>query len=439
MRKVYKILPQFCFVKLTLLLLLALSAAEAAEIVVVKIKGEITEGTFIEITNAYEVAKKEGAGVLLVEIDTPGGLFSSTQKIVEIFLRSEIPVVVYVEKGSICASAGTVILLSAHIIALANGTAIGAATPVGIAPGAENKTINYIATYVKDIANARGRNAEIAEKFVTEALSLTAREAYEFGIADILADSREELMKQLHGKKVVIDGREVTIDTIGHRIIEVEKPRQAELYAFISNPAVAIILLMLGIYLLIFGLTSPGMLAEVLGVILLLLAFAGLGFISIDYLGILLLILGTIFLIAELLTPTYGVLTAASVISVVLGLLILVKEPLMPLEFYDYFLKFAIGIAAGIAIVMTFMISKIIKVRRKKSAMGEVVGLRGEVLEFRNGRGFAKVRGEIWSIESNEQLTKGDKIVVLTRDGLLLKVKKFESRNGTEGRDEKVA
>ncbi|MEM3761333.1 MAG: nodulation protein NfeD [Archaeoglobaceae archaeon] len=422
-----------------MLMLLAISTATSAEVVVVRISGEITEGTFIEVANAYEFAKNEKADLILVELDTPGGLFSSTQKIVEIFMRSDIPVVAYVGKGSICASAGTVILLSAHVTALANGTAIGAATPVGMTPGTENKTINYIAAYVKDIANARGRNAEIAEKFVTEALSLTAREAYESGIADILADSRDALMEQLNGKKIVLGGKEITIDTSGYRIIEAKKPLQAEIYGFISNPAVAVILLMAGVYLIIFGLTSPGMLAEVVGAIFLLLALAGLGFIGIDYLGILLLILGVIFLVAELLTPTYGLLTAASIISVILGLLILVREPLMPPEFYDYFLKFAIGIAAGIAIVMSFMISKIIKIRRKKSVMGEVVGLRGEVLEFKEGKGFAKIRGEIWSIESEDQLKKGDEIIVVERDGLLLKVKRFESRRRVEERNEKVA
>lgn len=424
---------------LLLVLLVAISTACASEVVLVKIQGEITEGTFIEIQNAYEVAKKERADIFLVKIDTPGGLFSSTQKIIELLMRSEIPVVAYVEKGSICASAGTLIFLSAHVTALANGTAIGAATPVGMAPGTENKTIKYISTYVKDIASARGRNAEIAEKFVTESLSLTAREAHELGFADILAESMEELMKELNGRKIFIDGREITIDTSNYRVIEVERPVQAELYSFISNPAVAVILLMAGVYLLIFGLTSPGMLAEVVGALLLILGLAGLGFISIDYLGILLLLLGVLFLVAELLTPTYGVLTVASIISVILGLLILVKEPLMPPEFYEFFLKFAIGIAVGIAIVMTFIVSKIIKIRRKRSVMGEVVGLKGEVIEFKDGKGFAKVRGEIWSIESEDQLTRGDEIVVLARDGLVLKVRKFEPRKGVERGDEKMA
>jgi membrane-bound serine protease (ClpP class) len=425
--------------KTFILLFLLLTVASAGEIVVVKIKGEINEGTVVEIQNAYEVAKKENAEILLVELDTPGGLFSSTQKIVEMFLRSEIPVVAYVEKGSICASAGTVILLSSHIAALANGTAVGAATPVGMTPGTENKTINYIASYVKDLASVRGRNAEVAEKFVTEGLSLTAREAYELGIVEILANSRDELIKELDGRKIAINGMEKILDTKTSRIIEVGRPLKAEIYSFISNPAIAVVMLMVGIYLLIFGLTSPGMFAEIIGAILLLLALAGLGFVNLDYLGILLIFLGIIFLIAEILTPTYGALSVASIISIMLGLTVLVKEPLMPQEFYDFFLKFAIGIGVGIAVVMTFIIIKIIKVRRKRSSVGEVVGLRGEVLEFKDGHGFAKIRGEIWSIESEEELSKGDEILVISRDGLKLKVRRVEDRRGAQSGDREVA
>ncbi|MEM1578335.1 MAG: nodulation protein NfeD [Archaeoglobaceae archaeon] len=416
---------------LVALILVAQNAA-AGDIVFVKIRGEVTEGTYLEIANAYEFAMKEGADIILVELDTPGGLFSSTQKIIQLFMNSEIPVVVFVGQGSICASAGTLILLSAHIAAIANGTAIGAATPVGMAPGTENKTINYIASYVKDVAKARGRNAEIAEKFVTEALTLTAHEAYELKIVNLLADNRSELIQKLNGMKVQLDGREIVLDTTHHRIVEVDKPMIAIIYNFISNPTVAAVLLLLGIYLLIFGLTSPGMMAEVAGAILLLLALAGLGVVDINYLGILLILLGVIFLIAELLTPTYGTLSVASIVSIVLGLTILVKEPLMPQEFYDFFPKFALGIGIGIAGLMTFILTRIIRIRKKKSLMGEVVGLRGEVIEFSGGKGFAKVRGEIWSIESEDKLAKGDEVVVISRNGLKLKVKKV-----AEGRTEK--
>ncbi|MEM2190439.1 MAG: nodulation protein NfeD [Archaeoglobaceae archaeon] len=409
-----------------LILSLLVVNASALEIALVNIQGEINEGTYITLEHAYQFAKSRDMDLILVEIDTPGGLLSSTQKIVSLFMNSEIPIVVFVNKGAMCASAGTVILLSAHIAAAANETAIGAATPVGMASPAENKTINYIASYVKSIANARGRNAEVAERFVTEALSLEARKAYELKLIDVLAENREELLKKLDGIKVSLNGKEIVLDTKSYRVFEIEKPAQAKIYELISSPQIALILLLLGIYLLIFGLTSPGMMAEVLGAIMLILAFAGLGVINVNYAGLFLIILGIIFLIAELMTPTYGVLGTASVISITLGALMIFEEPMMPKEFYEFFPKFAIGIGIGIGTFMTFALVKILKVRRKRSQVGEVVGLRGEIVEFKNGRGFAKVRGEIWSVESNEKLKKGDEIVVLERDGLKLKVRRVD-------------
>ncbi|MCS7129803.1 MAG: nodulation protein NfeD [Archaeoglobaceae archaeon] len=420
-----------------LLLIFFMLKASGFEIGVVSIKGEITEGTYIMLDNAYKKAKEKDLDLLLVEIDTPGGILSSTQKIVSLFMNSEIPIVVYVGKGSMCASAGTVILLSAHIAGMANGTAIGAATPVTTAgTAAENKTINYIASYVKDLASARGRNPEIAEKFVTEALSLTAKEAYELDVVDVLADNRDELIAKINGMKIAVGGKEIVLNTTRYTIVEIEKPFQAVLYDMISNPQIAVILLLLGVYLLIFGLTSPGMMAEVIGAILLILAFAGLGVLNINYAGIFLIILGILFLIAELLTPTYGALAIASVISMTLGILMIFEEPMMPKEFYEFFPKFALGIGIGIASFMTFVLIKIIKVKRKRSSVGEVIGIRGEVVEFENGKGFAKVRGEIWRIESKDDLKVGDEIIVLERDGLNLRVKKFE---GTERGDGEVA
>ncbi|MDI9642538.1 MAG: nodulation protein NfeD [Archaeoglobaceae archaeon] len=424
--------------KLALLLaILFIANVGAVEIGVVNIAGEITEGTYITLENAYKEAKKKNLELILIEIDTPGGLLSSTQKIVSLFMNSEIPIVIYVNKGSMCASAGTVILLSAHIAGMANGTAIGAATPVTSSGTAvENKTINYIASYVKDLANARGRNPEVAERFVTEALSLTAKEAYELNVIDVLADSREELLAKINGMRVVVADKEVLLNTTNYKLLEIEKPIQAVLYDLISNPQIAVVLLLLGVYLLIFGLTSPGMMAEVVGAILLILAFAGLGVLNVNYAGIFLILLGVIFLIAELLTPTYGALAVASVVTMTLGLLLIFEEPMMPKEFYDFFPKFALGIGIGIAGFMTFILIKIIKVRRKRSSVGEVMGLRGEVVEFKNGKGFARVRGEIWRIESKDNLKIGDEIVVLDRDGLNLKVRKVE---GAERGDREVA
>ncbi len=420
---------------LALLLLLALiSKAAALQIVLVRVEGEINEGAYIALSHAENVAYSTSS-VLLVELDTPGGLLSSTKKIVQLFLNSRVPVIVYVPKGAMCASAGSIILLSADVAAMANGTAIGAATPVSVGGAADEKVKNYLASYVRDIAREKGRNPDIAEKFVTEALSLTAEEAFEEGVIDVLADSMNELLAKIDGRTI----RGVKLDFSSHSVIQIDEPLQAKLYRMISNPQLAVILLLLGIYLLIFGLTSPGVLPETVGAICLLLALAGIGVLNIDLLGVALLLLGLLLLIAELMTPTYGVLGAASVICVVLGLLLMVREPLMPQSFYDSFTKLVLGVGIGFAAVMTFALVKIAESRRKRSVVGEVVGERGEVIDFSNGRGFAKVRGEIWQIESEDTLQKGDEVLVVAREGLKLKVRRVERRGGAEERDAEVA
>lgn len=402
--------------------------AQASELKIarVEVRGEINEGTYLTLQHAYDFALRQNCDVLFVVLDTPGGVLSSTQKIVLLFMNSEIPVVVYVPKGAMCASAGSIILLSSHIAIMANGTAVGAATPVTIGFGAtkvENKTVNYLASYVSDIARSRGRNAEVAARFVTQALTLTAEEALKKNVIDFIADSEDGAIKKLNGVK--LNGMDMRFDT--YRILEVNKPLQATIYEIISSPQLAAILLLLGIYLLIFGLTSPGIVPETVGAICLILALAGLGVVGINYIGALLIMLGIAFLIAELATPTYGVLGAASVISIVLGLLILFNEPLMPESFYDAFPKFVAGVGLGLGAIMTFAVIKVAQIRKKKSPVGEVVGERGEVIEFAGGKGFAKVRGEIWRIECDEELEEGDEVEVVEREGLKLKVRKIEN------------
>ncbi len=414
-----------------MLLLLIIANASATKIAEVKIDGEINEGTRITVENAIKYAERN-CDLLLIVINTPGGIFSSTQKIVQEIMNAEIPVVAYVPKGAISASAGTIILISADIAAMANGTAIGAATPVFIgevSPEAKNKTINYIAEYVKGIARAKGRNAEVVEKFVREGLTLTAEEAYKAGVIDLIVDSESDLFKKLNGRKIMINGREVVLNLTSYEVVMLKKPINARIYEIISNPLLASILLVMGIYLLVFGLTSPGLLAETLGAICLVLALAGLGVVEKNLIGLMLIILGVLFLIAEVLTPTYGVLGAASVICTVLGVLMLIREPLMPKEFYESFPKFVVGVGVGFAGLMTFMIIKVVRIRKMKSRIGEVIGLEGEVVEFSDGEGFAKIRGEIWKIESDEDLKKGDRVVVIARDGLKLKVRRCSRKS----------
>ncbi|RLI80638.1 nodulation protein NfeD [Archaeoglobales archaeon] len=406
--------------------------AKAAKIVEVEINGEINEGTVIHINHAFNIAEKENADAILVVLNTPGGLVMSTEKIVSQILNSKIPVITYVyPQGAFSASAGSFILISGNIAVMSNGTSVGAATPITsdyLGQRIENKTVNYIASYIRSIAEKRGRPIDVVEKFVTESLSLSAREAYERGVIDVLADSKDELFKKLNGWQVKLDGKNVTLhfDTI--EVIRIKKPLQASIYEILSNPQVATILFLIGLYGLIFGFTSPGILPETIGAICLILSLVGLGFLSLNYVSIMLIIAGIIFLIAELLTPTYGILGAASVICVTLGAIMLFQEPLMPKEFYNTFPMLIAGISLGLAIVVTFLLIKVVQLKKVEKKVGgeAIIGEKGEVVSFENGKGFAKVRGEIWKIKSEEELEGGDEIVVVDREGLILHVKKPE-------------
>ena len=356
-------------------------------------------------------------------------MLSATKEIVSDILNSDIPVITYVyPSGAFSASAGSFILIAGNIAAMANGTSVGAATPYvsGFPPKIENKTVNYIASYAKSIAEMRGRPADVIEKFVTEGLSLSAEEAYKKGVIDVLADSPNELFEKINGWTVNVKGRKIKLDFGTVEIVNVKKPLKSRIYEILSNPMVAFVLLILGIYCLIFGLMTPGFGMEVFGTICLILALFGLGAISINAFAVILILLGILLLVLELLTPTLGILGIASVICMTLGCIMLFREPLMPKEFYRYFLMFVGGISLGIATIMTFVIIKVAQLKRiKKKVGGEaMIGEVGEVMEFKEGKGLVKVRGEIWRCVSEDDLKKGDEVVVVGREGLTLFVKK---------------
>ncbi|RLI73273.1 nodulation protein NfeD, partial [Archaeoglobales archaeon] len=194
----------------SLLLFFIVSQVKAARIVEIEINGEINEGTAIYVDHAFKLAEIENADAVLIILNTPGGLIMSTEKIVSEILSSKIPVITYVyPQGAFSASAGSFILISGNIAAMSNGTSVGAATPITsdyLGPRIENKTVNYMASYIRSIAEKRNRPVEIVEKFVTESLSLSARESYEKGIIDVLADSKDDLFERLDGEEIRING-----------------------------------------------------------------------------------------------------------------------------------------------------------------------------------------------------------------------------------------
>jgi len=429
---------EFGFIKFTKLLITFIlilfvmqsivNIANGAKVIEVSIDGMINEGTVITVEKAFKIAKDENADAILILLDTPGGLVYSTEKIVSMILSSDTPVITYVyPQGAFSASAGSLILLSGNIAVMSEGTSVGAATPisVGVDTKVEEKAIKYLASYARSIAEKRGRNTTIAEKFVTEAYSISANEALEYGVIDLIANSKTELFKKIDGWEVDINGKKTILKFDSLEIIRVRKPIKAEIFNIITNPEIASILLIIGIYALIYGLTSPGYVPETLGVISLILALAGLGVMSINYLALLLVILSVIFLIAEILTPTYGILGTASIITFVLGMFMLIEEPLLPKQLYESFRTFVIGLAFGVAVIMTFIIIKVAQMRKARKRVGgeAIIGERGIVIES-GDKIFARVHGEIWEVESDEELNKGDNIIVIGREGLKLKVRK---------------
>ena len=414
-------------------ILISIFPVSGSLIVQVNIHGVINPATVISVERAMALAEQKNADAILIVLNTPGGLVDSTIKIIQLIDSSPIPVITYVApSGAISASAGSFILLSGHVAVMSPGTSVGAATPVQIGAGGvtpvENKTINYMASYIRGIAESRGRPTDIAERFVTESLSLTAREALRLGVIDFMANSTSELFEKTDGMRIRFRGGEYVLRTSSPSIIRYNPGIEEKILNVLSNPQIAAILLLIGIYGLIFGITSPGTyIPETIGAICIVLALYGLGTFEVNILGIALIILGVIFTIAELLTPTYGGLTTAAIVCFILGAILLPKEPLLSRSFYVGF-AFAVGGAAGvIAIFFGYALFKILQAKKMRRKVGgeELIGRTGVVVESDGNTCLIKIRGEIWKGRSEEILEKGDEVIVTGRDGLTLLVKKI--------------
>ncbi|MGM0421119.1 MAG: NfeD family protein [Bacillota bacterium] len=403
---------------------------------VVKVEGTVTTGTARMLKKSLEEAERENFNFLLVELDTPGGLLDPTLEIMSAFLEAPIPIITYVSPaGAISASAGSFILLAGHKAAMTPGTSTGAAMPVEFSPtgsqgSAGEKTINFIAGHIRSVARERGRNEEVASKFVTENLTLTASEALEEGIVDSISRNHTQLLNDLDGQTVMIKGRETTLDSAGAELIEREMSILERIVNFIGNPQVTFLLLLLGIYGIIIGFSSPGtFIPEVGGAIALILALFGLGIIEVDYIGILLIGAGIFFLIVELFTPTFGIFTTIGVVLLVLGGFIFPGEPLMPPEWFANFRMLVLGVAVMSVLFILVALKKILNLTdlEIKSGDNRFKDKTGIVVETLNPEGQIKIEGEIWKAKIEGQEVKpGEKVKVINREGMTLLVKRLK-------------
>jgi membrane-bound serine protease (ClpP class) len=429
----------------------------------VRVAGPIGPASADYLVRGLSQAVEQGAQLVVLSIDTPGGLDSAMRDIIKAILASSIPVASYVApSGARAASAGTYILYASHIAAMAPGTNLGAATPVAIGgmPGAppeqdkpaadkgedgkapetedrpaapgdamSTKQINDAAAYIRGLAQLRGRNAEWAERAVREAVSLAAEEALEIKVVDYLASDLGALLEQLDGKTFTAGGREVRLATADAPVIEQAPDWRTRLLAVITNPSVALLLMMIGVYGLIFEFSNPGTgIGGVLGGISLVLALYALQLLPVNYAGVALILLGIGFIAAEAFVPSFGVLGFGGVVAFCLGGLILIDTDVpgfgVPLSLIP-----TLGVVSGLTVFA--IVSMALRARRRavyggdNELLGSIVPIHA-VQSSDPQEGWVELRGERWQVRSQSPLRAGQEVRVLARRGLSLEVAALE-------------
>lgn len=401
------------------LLLTAFSAqAQEPNVVVTDIDGPITPVVANHIEAAVEAAAETGA-VLVVRIDTPGGLDTSMRDIVQTFLNAPIPVVTYVQpQGARAASAGTFITMAAHVAAMAPATSIGAATPVDLQEGqaADEKIINDAASFAITVAERRGRDAEFAEAAVRQGTSITASQALEQGVVDLIADNLADLLTAIDGMAVDIQGREVVLQTANAIPELYEMSTFLRILAVIADPNLAILFLSIGTLAVIYEAANPGLgFAGVAGVILLLLGFFALAVLPVQAAGVALLVLAIALFIGEIFVPGIGVLAAGGAIALVLAGLFLFEGPLRvspPVLWPTAVLMGLVATMAGRAAV---------KARLRPATTGPetLVGSKVKLVGADNGEWTTFVQGTWWNVRAvGSSPRPGEEMQVVAVDGL---------------------
>lgn len=430
------------------------TTSSVAPVYVVPVQGAISPASASFAVRSIERARKQGAQLIVLEMDTPGGLDKSMRDIIQTILASPVPVATYVYPGGArAASAGTYILYASHVAAMAPGTNLGAASPVAIgiggpkpeaapapasapasAPAGEDtmtrKQMHDASAYIRGLAQLRHRNAKWGERAVREAVSLSADEAVAQKVADLVAPDLPALLRQLDGKHIEAAGATRTLHTAGAPIVTLEPDWRSRLLAVITDPSVALILMMIGIYGLIFEFSTPGMVIPgIAGAICLLLGLFALQMLPINYAGLALIAFGVGCMVAEVFLPTFGAVGVGGIIAFAFGAVMLIDTDVpgfgVPLSL--------IAALSGISALFLFgMSALLLRARRRPVVSGAdtLVGSVGVVVTDTAGPtgqtdptdGWAMVRGEQWRIRSNRPLARGDSVRVTARHGLVLDV-----------------
>lgn len=406
--------------------------AQGPRVYVVEVTGTISSVT-VEIVNEAIATASATSSPLVLALDTPGGTLDATFKIIDAMERASIPVIGYVTPaGARAWSAGTFILLSTHIAAMAPRTIIGSAQPVevgpsgGTTPVTDPKIINALTTFITVRAEAHGRNATAARAFITDNLNLDADKAEAFGVIEHVADDTRELLTFIDTKEVDTASGRYALTTENAEIITISPSLRVLILRTLADPFLASILLFIGLYWLIFGLNSPGHGSEVAGAIVLIAALVGLSALDVSLGALILIAVGAALLMAELYAPGFGALGIGGFIAVVLGSLLLFSSAPIAIPESELFQLFLILIIAPVSFGAFFLFAayKIIEVRRRNPIEWSLIGDLAEAMDdLEPGvEGFVLYQGELWRAISDGPVKKGGKVKITAKDGPVLKV-----------------
>jgi membrane-bound serine protease (ClpP class) len=405
-------------------------ATAAAPVATIQIDGVISPVTLRLVESALTRAQAEGAGVLVIQLDTPGGLERSMRLICQRLLNAEIPVIVYVAPtGARAASAGVFITMAAHVAAMAPATNIGAAHPVAVGGGVDKESLKKIendaAAFVRTIARERGRNAEWAEQAVRQSVSITEREAVNLKVVDLVADSVPDLLDKIDGRSVKTTRGPVTLQTRGAVVRPIEIGFRDRVLNVITDPNVAYVLMMLGMLGLFFELSNPGViLPGVVGGIALILAFFAFQSLPINFAGLLLILFGIVLLIAEIKVVSHGVLAVGGIVAMALGSLMLFDAPEIGFRVSWRVIIPTVGATAGIFL---FVIAAGVRALAARSPVGApaLVGETGVARGALSPEGQVLVHGELWrAVVRGTPVEEGAHVRVVAVKGLTLTVEK---------------
>jgi len=399
---------------------------KGGEVRIIELEGPINPGAAAFLIRGLEDAEKQGVELIIVRLDTPGGLVPSMRTMVKGIMNSSIPVVIYVApKGAGAASAGVMITVSAHVAAMAPGTNIGAAHPVGaggkdIDKDMSEKVVNDMASYGRGIAQDKGKNADWVEKAIRESVSITAEEAVEKKVVDLVAADIDELLKLLDGREIELQKGKVTLKTKDLVKTQYEPGFRDAVLRLISDPNIAYILMMIGLAGLYFELAHPGAIFPgVVGAISLILAFYSFQTLPVNYAGLLLIALAIIFFIAEIKVASYGILSLGGVVSLTLGSIMLFEDVGVSLRL----MAPTIVLIGGFFVIVSTLAFRAYH-SKPQSGIEGLIGEVGVVEKPIDPEGLVFVHGEYWRAVSSEKLQPGEKVAVEEVTGLLLKVKK---------------